>query len=47
VRGVGGLRVADASVMQNMPGRHTKMPVKMLCVIERLHISPVGSVRDS
>jgi hypothetical protein len=36
VRGVGGLRVADASVMS-----------KMLSAIERLQISPVGSERDS
>ena len=40
VRGVGGLRVVDASVM-------LKVPVKMLSVIERLQISPVVGVRDS
>ena len=44
MRRVGGLRVADASVM---PCGHTKMLVRMLSVIERLQISPVGSERDS
>ena len=36
VRKVGGLRVADASVMPKVPGGHTEIPVKMLNVIERL-----------
>ena len=36
VRRVGGLRVADASVMPKVPGGHTEIPVKMLNVIERL-----------
>jgi choline dehydrogenase-like flavoprotein len=36
VRRVGGPRVADASVMPKVPGGHTKIPVKMLNVVERL-----------
>ena len=35
-RRVGGLRVADASVMPKAPSRHTQIPIKMLNVIERL-----------
>jgi hypothetical protein len=31
----GRLRVTNASVMPKVPGGHTKMPVKMLSVIER------------
>jgi choline dehydrogenase-like flavoprotein len=47
VRGVGGLKVADASLMLKVLVGHIKMLVKMLSVIERLQISPVGSERDS
>jgi choline dehydrogenase-like flavoprotein len=36
VRRVGGLRVADASVMPKVLGGPTEIPVKMLNVIERL-----------
>jgi choline dehydrogenase-like flavoprotein len=46
VRGVGGLGVANASVMPKVPGRHTEIPVKMLNAIERLQISAVGGVRE-
>lgn len=47
VRGLVGLKVADASVMLKVPGWHTKMPIKMPGAMERLQISPVGSERDS
>jgi hypothetical protein len=46
VRGVGGLRVADASVMPKVLGGHTEIPVKMLNTIERPQINAVGGVRE-